>query len=53
MAAKLIIVSSNPKPNRVRFYPRAWLVYKGRKSVFRVLIERDQTKPHVVSKRAA
>ena len=53
MSAKLIIVARNPRPNRVQFYPRAWVVYAGKTAVFRVLIERDQNRPQVISKRAA
>lgn len=47
MSAKVVIVHSNPQPNRERLYPSTWLVYsQGQELEVHVQHDRDY-RPHV------
>lgn len=53
MAANLLIVNSNPRPARERYYPSTWLVYSQRRE-FRLCVEHDgDDRPHVLGRGAA
>lgn len=53
MSANLVIIHSNPQPNRTRQYPCTWLVYsQGQPLQMRVEHDGDY-RPHVLDKGAA
>ena len=54
MPANLVIVLSNPKPNRERHYPGTWLLYRRGQDPVQVSVAYDSSdRPHVLYKGAA
>jgi hypothetical protein len=54
MTANLVIVVSNPKPNRERCYPGTWLLYSRGRDPLEVHVAHDSDdRPHVLNKGAA
>jgi len=54
MAGNLVIVVSNPQPNRERFYPGTWLLYSRGHDPLEVHVARDSfNRPHVLDKSVA
>jgi hypothetical protein len=54
MTANLVIVVSNPQPNRERRYPGTWLLYSRVRDPLEVHVAHDNAdRPHVLDKGAA